>query len=94
MVESGGLAGRMDAAWTQRGGGSERIREQNQKPDALDAIAATLFVYILRYDWFLRSTASGASTSADLLGFCSTRVRLKSLQLAQDVTPDRDNSFP
>ena len=46
-VESGGLAGRMDAAWTQRGGVSERICKQNQWLDAPDALAATLFVYIL-----------------------------------------------
>ena len=36
-VESGGLAGRMDAAWTERDGAAERIREQNQQLDALDA---------------------------------------------------------
>ena len=37
-VESGGLAGRMDAAWTQRDGGAERIREQNQRLDAPSVI--------------------------------------------------------
>jgi hypothetical protein len=35
----------MDAAWTQRGGGSERIREQNQELDALDASGVIPFIY-------------------------------------------------
>ena len=46
-VESDSPAGGMDAAWTQDGGCSGRISEQNQWLDAPDALAAILFVYIL-----------------------------------------------
>jgi hypothetical protein len=48
-----GLAGRMDAAWTQRGGVSGRICEQNQGLDALDALSVIPLCILLPLTiWF------------------------------------------